>query len=97
MRAATSKPVVAGGLCVSCNHRPMCMYLRESEVPIMQCDEYDDFSPPDTLGRYAMAQASQAQTDETAELQGLCRTCERRSTCMHAKSGFVFWQCEDYV
>jgi hypothetical protein len=95
MRAeAPKQPVIVGGLCMSCSHRPMCMYLRDAKSPIMQCEEYDDFVRPTASVQAAVTLTAPAA--EAVELTGLCRNCERRASCMHLKTGQVFLNCEDY-
>jgi hypothetical protein len=101
LSSGPTQKVVTGGLCETCGSRPMCMYLRAAEAPILQCEEYEEHgaSVPGERGRAAQVwlETHQPAPEGALDLIGLCRTCEERATCMHLKrSGAGVWQCEDY-
>ena len=92
---APTKAKISGGLCSTCNHAAMCMFLRVADRPIVHCDEFDTSSPDGARAELKIAE-SQSAPEVTSELTGLCRTCEQRTTCMHVKPGMSVWECNEY-
>lgn len=103
-RSAVQSPVASvsfKGLCEVCAHGSECTYLRNPDVPVLQCGEFEGYGPrPETTQKKfaeqsdrQMAQPSEA---EPANLKGLCINCDRRHTCTYPKPETGVWRCEEY-
>jgi len=103
-KPALPKPVkrepekhVPQGLCRTCGHAPDCGYVRNSEQPVVFCEEFDSSTLP---------MVEDAQPDALAptaadmrlwdEYKGLCMNCDTRETCAIRKPETGIWHCEEY-
>jgi hypothetical protein len=91
-------------LCPTCVHEAYCTYPHDPSRITMHCDEFEGIvlPPPKTLiegkGWHGTAQAKSNEDDKHAsEFIGLCRTCDRRHTCMFHKPEGGVWHCEEYT
>lgn len=90
------------GLCSTCKNAPTCIFPRDPERPVLQCEEFDyaiapvitagkDFSPAnDSWVR------SSAEEKGFSKYMGLCSNCENRRTCIYPKPEDGVWRCEQY-
>jgi hypothetical protein len=88
------------GLCATCASAPTCMYAREPERPVLECEEFAGFEVPAIKpASRRMALAAQTEpVEETDELiaRGLCGNCENRASCTFSRPEGGIWQCEEY-
>jgi hypothetical protein len=88
------------GLCATCEHAPTCMYAREPERPVLECEEFACFETEadSTAPRRISLAVHVPAEDQGDELtaKGLCGNCENRATCTFVKPEGGVWQCEEY-
>lgn len=70
------------GLCGSCNHYDGCVYRKNSDKVVIQCEVFED----------------SGGTLDTAEvvLKGLCLNCSKAPLCHLPKQTSGVWHCEEY-
>jgi hypothetical protein len=91
------------GICTTCNYAANCAHrIRNADVAIWECDNYDDYVPEAEGVNHGAAgipraavQASAGELD-VAEYRGLCKNCERRKDCLYPKPEAGVWHCEEY-
>lgn len=100
---AVSKKTEYKGLCSTCNNAATCIYPRDSERPVLQCEEFDGYAAPserttvnDFLGKTSSQVRSGAQEDDAVKHKGLCQNCGNRKTCTFPKPEEGIWHCEEY-
>jgi len=91
------------GLCSTCQYAPTCIYLKDSEVTVWQCAEFDgfcetknrttgkDFSHPKNLQHNLGSIVKKSE-----KYRGLCTNCENREICQFRKPEWGVWQCGEY-
>ena len=88
-------------LCSSCTYTQDCMYQKDSDRPVWQCEEYEGDENPSEKIRGKNTRSSppkQADIKEySAQYKGLCQTCEYRETCTYPKPEGGVWHCEEYL
>lgn len=92
-----------GGLCETCIKAETCVYQRDPNRPVLQCEEFDGYEPktmkkPDTnpLRSNVDQVESSAQEKDSNMFVGLCSNCENRHTCVYPKPEGGVWHCEEY-
>lgn len=91
------------GLCASCRNANDCTYPRNSDMPVLQCDEFE----PVPLPQFRMSEKSVLRAvdsiiksamndEESSKFTGLCKSCNLRITCTYPKQEGGVWRCEDY-
>ena len=109
MRRTVRKPVqakpvrrqpekqVPQGLCQTCDHAPTCGYIRETEQPVVFCEEFDSSALPMVADAQPEAAAPTAADMRLwDEYKGLCVNCDMRETCAIRKPETGIWHCEEY-
>jgi len=98
--AASPKARPEQGICISCNHRPTCLFRKAARHPIFFCEEFEDrVISGEPL---AVAQPIEAVPAEPtinygeAQELGLCANCTTKTNCMNRQPGVAVWHCEDY-
>lgn len=93
----------ATGLCVTCRNETGCMYPRNSEQTVHQCEEFEAFEYPFWMekGIDPTAETRFGGSDKIADpirasLKGLCRTCAVAETCTYPKHESGVWHCEEF-
>ena len=92
------------GLCATCNNFPDCAYLRNSEEPVLFCEDFDCSLPS---SRTSIVQPNfvpiipDPETDIEKkgyfkEYIGLCKSCKKLPMCTFTKPGGGSWRCEYY-
>ena len=85
------------GLCVTCIHADDCVYMRRSESPVQQCNEFAVFYD---VADQKSAASTIAETDDVKPQEelyrGLCMNCDERNNCGPTKTRAGVWQCEEY-
>jgi hypothetical protein len=85
------------GLCETCNHAQDCSYIRNTEQPVVFCEEFDCCAPPITEEVQAQVTAPTAEDmRKWDEYKGLCVNCDLRETCALRNSEIGIWHCEEY-
>jgi hypothetical protein len=96
-----SKSRVKDGLCSTCDHAPICCYLRSRRGPVFYCEEFSAHTPPEVRNRKPSRSivaegTSKATTTRPNGMLGLCSTCDFWETCMLAGCEGGIWHCEEY-
>ena len=91
------------GLCSACRNAPTCTFPRDSNRPILQCEEFEgDTASQKTLSitgasiRWQEEEREGRNRANEVEYKGLCRNCELRDTCTYPKPDCGVWFCEEY-
>ncbi len=87
-----ASPAKLSGLCSTCKHTDYCCFPKDSETPVTFCEEFEVCDAPVYT---FIAPANNAKPD-TAKLVGLCRNCEKNTSCHFAKPESGVWHCEEY-
>ena len=100
--SAVSKKREYTGLCITCQNAASCIYPRDLDQPVLQCEEFDCYETPmeTTTVDKILAIARTRDTSDTEEvvaLKGLCVNCENRTTCIFPKPETGVWRCEEYA
>lgn len=92
----TTKKVQYKGLCSTCVNAASCTFPRNSERPVMHCDEFEGFETSRVVTPKKFEQETSTQEASVVEYKGLCRNCENRVTCTYPKPAGGVWRCEEY-
>ncbi|OGC81550.1 MAG: hypothetical protein A2W07_09500 [candidate division Zixibacteria bacterium RBG_16_43_9] len=90
------------GLCLTCQNASTCIYPRNLDQPVLQCEEFDCYETPmerttvDKILAIARTQA-ESRPEKMNSLKGLCINCENRATCIFPKPETGVWRCEEYI
>ncbi|MFC1888856.1 hypothetical protein ACFL4G_03765 [Thermodesulfobacteriota bacterium] len=92
-----------GGLCETCNKAETCIYQRDPNQPVLQCEEFDGYEPktmkeltsrqPELKSKHVGSRGGEKDSDQYL---GLCSNCENRHSCTYPKQDGGVWHCEDY-
>ncbi len=96
--AATEPIIENSGLCGTCEHAALCMYLGDAEHPVLECEEFTHHRASATrtaARRMNLAAAPRAEV-RLPLASGLCFDCENRAECVFEKPEGGVWQCEEY-
>lgn len=92
-----------GGLCLTCDHARSCIYPRELDRPVWQCEEFEAIDMPvdrttveSFLAAASARRNSGLEENGKAEFKGLCLNCDNRKTCIFPKPDEGIWRCEEY-
>ena len=90
-----------GGLCATCEARDVCVFPRQRDNPIRECQEYvgslTPLPPPvRELPLNLVRPRVEPPAAATVHL-GLCVSCVRRATCGFARPEGGVWQCDEYA
>ncbi len=103
MENAVEERQEALGLCSCCQSLPTCTYTKDSQRPILQCEEFDGIvlSPIKTVSRAEVAPVVHKKNpanvmDKFAPYPGLCGLCENSMSCTYPKPEGGVWHCEEY-
>jgi hypothetical protein len=96
--------VRATGLCATCSHFPDCAYLRNSEKPVVFCEDFECALPtsrtgivkPDLVPFVPHSKTDIEKKGHFKEYIGLCKTCKKLPMCTFTKPGGGTWRCEYY-
>ena len=102
MQTQTDETVYRG-LCRSCVGRATCTYPRPKDRQVLFCAEFEGELLHPARPYVAMAapewkpQTRMGNPDpEESAYKGLCRTCEKRSSCTFPKPLGGVWHCEEF-
>lgn len=90
------------GLCSTCNNAPACALCKDSDMPVIFCEEFDDSEPaPDFDNSSAAPQSDNVEVKDRAAKNAdqidLCYNCDNRNHCAYDKPEGGVWYCEEYV
>jgi len=94
------------GLCVTCKNKTFCIFIEKGNRPVQQCEEFEVYSYrtiiPDTppseeemIEDYSRSMRK-VKEDKPA-LEGICKNCDNRKTCVNANPERIIWHCEEFV
>lgn len=89
------------GLCTTCNHAPSCVRMNNINMPVLYCEEFDDYQPSREKSFKGFAEYGPAEIAEISKLSasremGLCAFCDNQGNCAISKSEGGVWHCEEY-
>ena len=90
------------GLCTTCIHASICGLGKNSDSPVIYCEEFEYRFPPMSMKAEITANTPKKARDKLTEertdhsYKGLCINCENRETCTFPKSEGGVWHCEEY-
>ncbi len=79
------------GLCSTCKLAATCAFPREAGRPVRFCDEFEGEEKVEVVKPKVKAKKSTVN-----DLKGLCRLCDKASTCTFPKHEGGVWHCEEY-
>ena len=89
------------GLCTTCKNAPTCTFIRNQDVPIVQCEEFEcetapkkEFVEKDCPPKIIL---SKIDKKDEGKYKGLCSDCENRKECTFPKQEGGVWHCEEYI
>ncbi len=92
-----SEPKVPAGLCSTCNHARNCGYIRNTEQPVLFCEEFGCYVPPVAEELPVEVEAPTLQElEDWDKYKGLCVNCENREDCAIRNPETGVWHCEEY-
>ena len=91
------------GICACCKNAIHCVFLKDADCPIIQCEEFERFPPiirksvdlgnPKHVGACS---ATIPQKMDTIKYKGLCVNCMNLESCTFPKPEGGVWRCEEY-
>ena len=80
------------GLCSTCNKNNACSHAKDTEQPVLQCEEFDGYAadPARAKGKTTIGEK------DSGKYKGLCANCGIRETCTYPKPEGGVWHCEEY-
>jgi len=94
---------VARGLCAACVNETSCIYPRDPDRPVLNCEEFEMTLRPeptrrdDSFVKFVESLLRGSATGEySAKLMGLCSNCDNRETCIYPKPEGGVWHCDEY-
>lgn len=85
-----------GGLCVNCEHLESCAFRKNSNQPILFCEEFNvSATPMDSSPSQEPVKVSKAK--QVTLYTGLCINCDHRESCVFLEAGAGGWHCEEYA
>lgn len=84
------------GICVTCDHRSTCLFMKASRRPVWFCDEFISVESDRKTESSVTSKATDKVESLDARLMGLCANCEEVKNCKHRTDGVAVLNCEDY-
>ena len=84
------------GLCSTCEHTRYCTFPRDSEHPVVQCEEFDDRVEVGFATVRPLTGEGWKASQKASAYWGLCSNCEHVDSCTFPRPGGGVWQCEEY-
>jgi hypothetical protein len=94
----SGQPIEKTGLCVTCVRRAECAYPRNTDQPVVFCEEFDSQLPADVAEETQPEAAviTEEQMKVWDEYKGLCVNCDSRENCAIRNAEIGVWHCEEY-
>jgi len=88
------------GLCSTCKHAPFCTFPRDSQKPVLNCEEFEVDTDPlvnnvDNDHPVETVSANPGK-NKLKKFTGLCSNCDNRMNCSFKKPEGGIWHCEEY-
>ena len=90
----TEKETCHKGLCSTCRHTETCCYPRNTDEPVLFCEEFEIEKAP--VSSFIFDNDSFEELPKKMQLKGLCSNCANAITCTFPKSESGVWHCEEY-
>ncbi|MBW1808702.1 MAG: hypothetical protein JRJ87_10960 [Deltaproteobacteria bacterium] len=91
------------GICATCKNAVHCVFLKNAECPVIQCEEFECFPPvtrkivaADSSKHLGACSVTPLQEVDTTKYKGLCVNCKNRAECTFPKPEGGVWRCEEY-
>jgi len=90
------------GLCATCSNLAECTFPRNSESPIMHCDEFCGYEMKGlVLTDQDLVPKQKSRTTipvapSPSKYNGLCMNCDNSEGCTFPRSESGVWHCEEY-
>ncbi len=82
-------------MCTTCRNAPGCTFARPMGAPVLECEEFDGETRPDTAQGRSLTR--ETGTDVPAgSTPGLCRWCDLQASCTFSRGAGGVWFCEEY-
>lgn len=101
-RVPETKPTFHG-ICEVCKNNLTCAYVRNPDLPVLQCEEFQGYEPQPakivrrrTTVSAGAGSVSSTATPDSSVLKGLCVNCDNRDSCIYPKPEGGVWRCEEY-
>jgi hypothetical protein len=72
------------GLCSTCAHEATCVYRKQSEKKIIQCEMFE------------IQIGNDRRTKSNMDIRDLCSSCIKSSGCIYPKAPSGVWRCVAY-
>jgi hypothetical protein len=104
MLSSVSRKPELSGLCVNCQHSDTCIYLRNANRPVLQCEEFEiaeALPARATVNKILSTSNPRSRTGledkVSTRFKGLCKNCDNRLTCTLPRPESGVWHCEEYL
>ncbi|MCE5334792.1 MAG: hypothetical protein LLG06_09380 [Desulfobacteraceae bacterium] len=85
------------GLCSTCNSSSFCNFRRDTQQPVLFCEEFDSTVATIRLvPQIAKRSVVQDPIAGTNGRMGLCINCDKNEECTFRGSEGGVWHCEEY-
>lgn len=84
------------GICATCNDLDTCLNRSGNGKVTWFCEDFDNEVTIRTKPPSAGVQPAAEVANEGLYF-GLCKECDHKTTCMHAKTPGGIWFCNDYA
>lgn len=102
--SSVSRKPELNGLCVNCQHSDSCIYLKNTNRPVLQCEEFEiaeALPARTTVNNILTTSTPRSKTgleDKiSTNFKGLCKNCDNRLTCTLPRPESGVWHCEEYL
>ena len=90
------------GLCDNCSQAEKCSFKRDSQRPVLHCEEYAVLGAPPTQRVERITPQLELTPDDglgggnLGDYRGLCEDCAVRFTCTYPRAPGGVWHCAEY-
>jgi len=86
------------GICLTCKNKSSCIYIKDGERPVQYCEEFEVYSYRRVIPVIENIPIFRRKPKEDKPaLNGICKNCDNRKSCMNAKPERIIWHCEEYA
>ena len=88
------------GICFTCKNAPGCTFPRDSQKPVLYCEEFEVDTCPSVkttgIDKSPATTSVDAEDEDSGKFIGICSNCDNRRTCVFPKPEGGIWHCEEY-
>jgi len=95
MTAKSTKGDNSEGICSTCKNKTSCLYIQNGNPPKHHCEEFEVYSYQPVIENHPYFKRK--KKEDKPALNGICKNCDNRKSCMNAKPERVIWHCEEYA